>query len=335
MLRTMAVRQVLRSAALLVLALALASALPLAASARATVAFTITDSRITESSGLATDAEAGGYWTVNDSGDSAVAYGLNPNGEVVGTLEYRATPLDVEAVALHDGRLYVADIGDNTEERDFVTVYYFDNARAQNQIASYRAWDFTYPDGPHDAETLLVDGSGRLFVVTKDAEGAVYAAPRQPKRDGTNELTKVGEAPAAVTDGTFLPGGKRIALLTYGVIVLVDAKTYERVGQVDIPVQAQPESLAVSLDKSSLLVGSEGRRSRVYAIPIPRNPTASPTPTSDESSTDPDPGPDPSEPEEEAEPSADRSRTGTLMALGVAGLVAGVAGTVVALVRKP
>ena len=57
----MAVRQALRSAALLVLALALASALPLAASARATVAFTITDPRITESSGLATDPRAGGY----------------------------------------------------------------------------------------------------------------------------------------------------------------------------------------------------------------------------------------------------------------------------------
>jgi hypothetical protein len=331
----MAVRQVLRSAALLVLALALASALPLAASARATVAFTITDRRITESSGLATDPQTGRYWTVNDSGDGGVAYGLNTSGEVVGTLEYRATPIDVEAVALHDDRLYIADIGDNTEERDLVTVYYFDNPRANDQLVRYRSWDFTYPDGPHDAETLLVDGSGRLFVVTKDAEGAVYAAPRQPKRAGTNELTKVGNAPAAATDGTFLPGGKRIALLTYGMIVLVDAETYQRVGQVDIPLQAQPESLTVSLDESSLLVGSEGRQSQVYAIPIPADQTASPTPTPAESSTDPDQGPDPSEPDNELEPSAGRSRTGTLMALGLAGLVAGVAGTVVALIRKP
>ena len=140
---------------------------------------------------------------------------------------------------------------------------------------------------------------------------------------------------AAVTDGTYLPGGKRIALLTYGMIVLVDAETYQRVGQVDIPLQAQPESLTVSLDESSLLVGSEGRQSQVYAIPIPADQTASPTPTPAESSTDPDQGPDPSEPDNELEPSAGRSRTGTLMALGLAGLVAGVAGTVVALIRKP
>ena len=332
----MAVRPALRSVASLLLALGLAAALPLTASARDKVAFTITDSRITESSGLAADEGAGGYWTVNDSGDSAIAYRLNATGKVVGTLEYRAAPIDVEAVALHDGRLYVADIGDNTDDREFVTVYYFDSARADDRTVDYHAWDFAYPDGPHDAETLLVDESGRLFVVTKGAEGAVYAAPRAPKRAGTNELTKVGDAPAAVTDGTFLPGGKRIALLTWGSIEVLDAKSYEPVGRADIPMQAQPESLAVSLDGSSLLVGSEGRRSKVYAIPIPREETATPTPNSVESSSsDPQPEPNPSEQASEVESSTGRSRAGTFLAIGLAGIVAVVAGTVVALVRKP
>ena len=331
----MAVRQLLRSTASLLLALGLAMALPMAASALAKVAFTITDPRITESSGLATDPGAGGYWTVNDSGGGPVAYRLSTSGKVVSTLRYQADPIDVEAVAVHDGRLYIADIGDNMEERASVTVYYFDNARDIDGTVGYRSWDFTYPDGPHDAEALLVDQSGRLFVVTKDAEGAVYAAPRQPRRDGTNQLTKVGDAPAAVTDGTFLPDGKRIALLTYGLIVLIDAETYQPVGQVDIPVQAQPESLTVSLDKSSLLVGSEGRRSRVYAIPIPRRETASPRPSQTQASDEPDAEPDPAEPADEADSSAGRGRAGTLMALGMAGLVAAVAGTVVALIRKP
>jgi hypothetical protein len=327
----MVVRPALRSIAILLLALGLANAWPLTAAARAKVAFTITDSRITESSGLAADPTAEGYWTVNDSGDSAIAYGLSTSGRVVGTLEYRAGPIDVEAVAMHDGRLYVADIGDNLADREFVTVYYFDNASPDDRTVSYHSWDFTYPDGPHDAETLLVDGSGRLFVVTKDAVGAVYAAPRQPKRAGVNELTKVGDAPGAVTDGSFLPGGKRIALLTFGSIVVIDAKSYEPVGQADVPMQRQPESLTVSLDESSLLVGSEGPRSKVYAIPIPGDKTAAPTPTPTESSSDPDP--DPSEQAEVG--STGRSRAGTLLALGLAGVVAGMAGGVVALVRKP
>ena len=334
----MAVRRALRSAALLLLTLGLASGLPLTASARATVAFTISDSRITESSGLATDSRARVYWTINDSGAGGVAYGLNSSGRVVGTLRYAAEPIDVEAVALHDGRLYVADIGDNTEVRDFVTVYYFDNARADGQTVGYRSWDLTYPDGPHNAETLLVDGSGRLFVVTKGAAtGAVYAAPRRLQRSGINKLSKVGNAPAAVTDGTFLPGEERVALLTYGSIVVVDAKTYKTVGRADIPVQAQPESLTVSLDKSSLLVGSEGRQSRVYAVPIPPKKSASPTPTPVESSTDPDTDsvPDQSDQPTEADSTTGRSRAGTLMALGLAGIVAGVAGAVVGLIRRP
>jgi hypothetical protein len=332
----MAVRRALRSAAALVLALGVACALPLTASGYATVAFTINDSRITESSGLAADPGARRYWTVNDSGASGIAYLLNTSGKVTGTLEYSAQPVDVEAVALHNSRLYVADIGDNTEERDSVTVYYFDHARAGNRTVGYRSWDFTYPDGPHDAETLLIDGSGRLFIVTKDAEGAVYAVPRQPDRGGTNQLTKVGSAPAAVTDGTFLPGGKRIALLTYGAIEVIDAETYKRIGKIDIPVLAQPESITVSLDKSSLLVGSEGRRSRVYSIPIPpkESPSAKPTPGRSSRST-PSAEPEPSEQPTDVEPSSGQSRAGTLMALGIAGIVAGVSGAVVALVHKP
>ena len=87
------------------------------------------DDRITESSGLARDAAAGPYWTVNDSGDGGTAYGLSPTGKILGTLNYRAQPDDVEAVAVHEDRLYVADIGDNNDERDFVTVYYFDDPR--------------------------------------------------------------------------------------------------------------------------------------------------------------------------------------------------------------
>jgi hypothetical protein len=329
----MAVRRALRSAALLLLTLGLATGLPLTASAQATVAFTISDSRITESSGLATDSRARIYWTINDSGAGGVAYGLNPSGRVVGTLRYAASPIDVEAVALHDGRLYIADIGDNTEIRDFVTVYYFDNARAEGQTVDYHSWDFSYPDGPHNAEALLVDGSGRLFVVTKGATGAVYAAPRQLQRSGINKLTKVGNAPAAVTDATFLPGEDRIALLTYGSIVVVDAKSYKILGRVDIPVPAQTESITVSLDKSSLLVGSEGSQSKVYAVPIPPKKGTSATPTPVESSTDPDS--EPSDQPTDADSTSGRSRAGTLMALGLAGIVAGVAGAVVGLVRKP
>jgi hypothetical protein len=296
------------------------------AAAEDTVAFTIKDARITESSGLAVDPAGNIYWTVNDSGDRGVAYGIGLDGKVQGSLNFRAQPVDVEAVAVHKDRLYIGDIGDNNGRRSFVRIFYFNNPRANGLTVTYHAYDFRYPDGPHNAETLLVNDSGRLFIVTKDQDGAIYAAPRKPDRQGVNKLKRVGAAPSGVTDGTFLPGGDKIALLTYSSVSVIDASTYEVLASSPIPHQPQAESLTQSLDEQSLLVGSEGKKSKVYAIPVPS--AATPTPTPSE------------EPQSETDVPDDRSdaiqnQKGTLLALGIAAFVALVAGTVVALVRKP
>jgi hypothetical protein len=174
---------------------------------------------------------------------------------------------------------------------------------------------------------LLVNDSGRLFIVTKDdKEGAVYAAPRKPERQGVNDLKKVGSAPPEVTDGTFLPDGARIALLTYTSIDVVDASSYKVVASADIPHQPQAESLTMSMDQQSLLVGSEGKKSRVYSVAVPSEATPTPTPSED-------PGGETDVPEDQAD--SIQNQKGTLLTLGLAGFVALVAGSVVALVRKP
>jgi hypothetical protein len=312
----------------LLLAAVFLAILPTVAAAEDTVAFTIKDARITESSGLAVDPDGNMYWTVNDSGDRGVAYGIGLDGEVQGTLNFRAEPRDVEAVAVHGDRLYVADIGDNSQQRSSVRVYFFKNPRANGLTVTYYAYDFSYPDGPHNAETLLVDDSGRLFIVTKGRKASIYEAPMRPRRQGINELEKVGAAPSNVTDGTFLPGGERIALLTYNSVEVIDATKYEAVASAPIPDQPQAESLTLSLDEKSLLVGSEGKKSKVYSVPVPSE--ATPTPTPGPSS---DPGSESDVPEEQA--NAIQNQQGTLLAIGVAAFVAIVAGAVVAFVRNP
>jgi hypothetical protein len=299
---------------------------PGVAASEDTVAFTINDTRITESSGLAVDPGGSLYWTVNDSGDRGVAYGIGLDGTVQGTLNFRAQPRDVEAVAVYGDQLYVADIGDNARKRSFVRVYFFTNPRANGLTVTYQAYDFRYPDGPHNAETLLVDESGRLFIVTKARRAGIYEAPADPKRQGVNELEKVGSAPSNVTDGTFLPGGERIALLTYDSVQVIDANNYQVVVSVPIPEQPQAESLTLSLDQASLLVGSEGKKSKVYSVPVPNDGSTTPTP-GDNSGAESD------VPESQA--NSWQSRRGTLLALGLAGFVALTAGTVVALVRRP
>ncbi|HEY5981100.1 MAG TPA: hypothetical protein VIT41_15855 [Microlunatus sp.] len=320
-----------------------------------TVEFTIADPDITESSGLATDAEAQRYWTVNDSGDAGIAYALDDQGETEGTLEFRVEPVDVEAVAFHDGRLYVADIGDNRARRDIVTVYFFDDAEPESEPVVYKAYDFAYPDGPHDAETLLVDGDGRLFIVTKGAEGGIYAAPASPTRQGVNELERVADAPAFVTDGTVLPDG-RLALRTYVSVEILDPDSYEVVARAATPAQKQGESITTTFTGKNLLIGSEGKRSKVLRIDIPTGlgaaPTSSAVPPTTEPGSSPTATASPTATEPSASPSGEdsaaseddvpddvgapaTSRQGTLAALGFAAAIAVVAGSVVALIRRP
>jgi hypothetical protein len=296
---TMALKRAAGRLGLLLLGVVFLAIVPTVVAADDTVAFTIQDARITRSSGLAVDASSNLYWTVNDSGNRGVVYGVGLDGTVQGTLNYRAHPQDVEAVAVHEERLYVADIGDNNGRRSFVRVYFFENPRANGLTVTYNAYDFRYPDGPHNAETLLVDDSGRLFIVTKGWKAAIYEAPAKPDRQGVNDLEKVGSAPSNVTDGTFLAGGERIALLTYSTVEVIDATGYEVMASIPAPDQPQAESLTLSLSGRSLLVGSEGEKSKVYSMavpgeigPSPAGPTTNPNLAPEEN---PNPNPIPTE----------------------------------------
>lgn len=311
-----------------------------AAEAKDDQSFTIRDLRVTKSTGLARDVRAQIYWTVNDSGSQGTVFGIDPQGNVQGVLGFRGQPEDVEAVAMHDRRLYVADIGDPRRARSMVTVYYFDNPQPDNRTVPYRSYDFSYPDGPHDAATLLVDPRGRLYVVTRERHGGIYAAPPQPSRQGVNELRRVADAPDYVTDGVFLETDNRIALRTYVSVLVLDGDTYRTRARAGTPWQKQSESVALGLGGSSLLLGSMGTRSSVQQVPVPdtlasvpaaaSNPPASPSANSSPSASDPGAGGDPAE-EDAGTPI---SRTGTLLALSLAALVALVAGVVVAAWRR-
>ena len=83
--------------------------------------------------------------------------------------------------------------------------------------------NLTYPDGPHDAEALLVDpNTGDLFVVTKDLVGGVaqvFRAPANLASGSTTALTQVATvslgAGQGVTGADVTPAGDVVALRTY------------------------------------------------------------------------------------------------------------------------
>ncbi|HEY0238943.1 MAG TPA: hypothetical protein VGC37_09865 [Friedmanniella sp.] len=320
-------RATLRAAGAAVLALGLATSFPLTAGAAGKLAFTIKDSRITENSGMARDTKNKVYWTVNDSGSLGIVYGVDSAGKVKGTLRYNAFPVDTEAVAWNKDRLYVGDIGDNDAKRKSIRVYYFDDPKPDDKTRTYKAWDFAYPDGAHDAETLLVSTSGRLYIATKELKGGLYQAPEKPSTDGVNKLKRVHEVPSTLTDGVMLPGGKQVALLTYPKVLVVDAKDYKVVASADVSGVPQAEALTLGLDGTSLVVGGEGKNAKVYTMAVPGvaatpGASASAGPGSDE------------DPDDTASTPVVRQR-GTYLAVGLAAVVAVVAGVVVGVVRRP
>jgi len=246
------------------------------------VEFVITDPRITESSGLASDPSNRVYWTFNDSDKKGVLYALNRSGRTVGTLRYSATPTDVESIAYRDGRLYVGDTGGNRQERTSVTVYEFKEARPDNSEQPFRELTFSYPDGAHDTEAMMVAPDGRLLFVTKGPEGGIiFAAPANPTEASPNQLSRVGDAPQYVTDATYLTDGRPVLRSYVGVFVL-DPTTFEVVARDATPGLKQGESVTKPLTGSGLLIGTEGEKSEVLRVPVPvavgRMPTITPSP---------------------------------------------------------
>lgn len=285
--------------------------------------FTIADGRIVNSSGLAADRARNVYWTANTTGSTGRAYALNSDGQVRGAFEFGARPLDVEAVAFAGDRLYVGDIGDKLANRQQVTVFHFANPSPGAGGGQYRSYDFSYPDGPKDAATLLVNQQGQIFVVSKGKPGGIYAAPAQPSSAGVNRLTRVADAPAYVTDGTVLRDG-RVALRTYQGVQVLDSKTWKVQTSAKLPAQTSGESITQTLDGSALLVGSKGANSKVERVAVPNSraeiPEGSKEPPGAEKPAAPESAEPTAEPTQEAVEDTDRSPTrgGTWLALGLA-----------------
>ena len=182
----------------------------------ARVACTFQDPEIVESSGLV--AQDGLFLTTNDSGDSGRVFAVDPaTGSTVGLAHWSEDPTDVEALApARDGGVWVGDIGDNTGSRDSVEVTRVPVTAADTTVDG-ETYELDYPDGPHNAESLLSDPrTGRLYVATKSVfGGTVYRAPRTLSADGPNRLRPVGDVLAIATDGAFFPDGRHVVLRDY------------------------------------------------------------------------------------------------------------------------
>ncbi len=229
-----------------------------------------------------------GVLVMNDGGEELAVHLLDDACQVVDVHTAPIDPYDPEDMAVTaDGTIWLADTGDNDATRSTVALHVL---RPDGTTGLFR---LAYPDGPHDAEALLVAPDGTPYVVTKEVFGAsgVYR-PASPLVDGgTVPLARVagvnmtltgtvggpvGRAgQLLVTGGAVSADGRHLALRTY-----TDAYVWPLVGgdvvgalagdPVTIPLPASPqgEAIGFATDGASLLVASEGLPSDLTRVPL-------------------------------------------------------------------
>jgi hypothetical protein len=233
--------------------------------------------QLSEASGLALSRRASGrLWTHNDSGQP-VLVALDSRGAVVGQLRLSGVKVeDWEAIAVgpcsSGSCIYVGDIGDNEAKRRSITIYRIPEPDAVGGSAAADTLQATYPDGPQDAETLLVAG-GRLYIVTKGETGpvALYRFPAQLQSGTAMKLERVAEAPpkgdgsSRITDGSVSPDDQWIALRSRSALMYFRAADllagqWRSASTVDLKPLKEPqgEGLALGADNVVFVAGEGG-----------------------------------------------------------------------------
>lgn len=162
--------------------------------------------------GIAWDSDGEQLLAVSDTDTTGTISLFDEAGVATGTITFGAEPESVQAIAVHEGQAYIADIGDETGSRDMVTIYQVEIADGKQ---SYRAWDFQYPDGAQDAKAFLVSGKGRFYIITDGNDPKIYRSTLEPSRSELNTWTESTDAPSGVTDATFIqPDGDVMVIRT-------------------------------------------------------------------------------------------------------------------------
>lgn len=172
---------------------------------------TLKGDKLGEISGLADSRRNPGVlWLHNDSGDKARIFAVNLAGALVAEVALPGVKaLDWEDIAVGPGPmagstyLYIGDIGDNQANRKTLKVYRAPEPLvdpgmpgALLELTDVETLELRYPDGPHDAETLLVDPwTADVLVLTKESSGKsklfLAKAPLLP--GAVADLVKVGK----------------------------------------------------------------------------------------------------------------------------------------------
>jgi hypothetical protein len=253
-------------------------------------------SQLDEVSGMAASRQNHYVFWLHNDGNSGWVFAVRATGKLASAIDCPIAVEDVEDVALGPGPiagvdyLYLADVGDNRANRDTIQIVRFPEPDLSNagkqQIApsAFEAIRFKYPDGPHDAEALLVDPTtGDLLVVTKEPGRArLYEAPAgELKHGATVGLRLAGTLRVAdVSAGSISPDGKWVLLRQEANGWLWPRATGQTVAEAlsreptAVPVRGEKqgrngEAITFSADGARYFTVSEGNKQAICEFPLP------------------------------------------------------------------
>ncbi len=248
------------------------------------------DPALTELSGLT--VTGGRLFATPDAGADERIVELDSDCAVLQRIPAPVDPYDVEDMSVGpDGRLWLADLGDNSRSRETVALISVDPDSGTGDL--YR---FRYPDGPQDAETLLVSQQGVPVIVTKSLFGpsGIYRpagnlttadlespGPTDLERIGTLALgptdTPGGPIPGAsssmITGGAVSEDGTVAAVRTYTDVYLFHAPDRDIAAALSsgpdlrIAVAGEPQGEAIAFTSDGDLLTASEATSEFAAMP--------------------------------------------------------------------
>jgi hypothetical protein len=259
-----------------------------------------------EISGIAASGINDGiYYVHNDSGDTSRFFAITSDGKIKSVIYYRGDPQiklgvrDCEDIAVGIGPVkgksyvYVGDIGDNDAIYPNITVYRIGEQKSwigKDSILTANAvpLHLKYPDGPRDAETLMIDPVEKLiYIVSKRSDSvSVYTSPLNFKPNDTVVLTRRcklhfgGFRPFKwITAGDISRDGQQILLKSYDKVYYWKRSGNEPIwktmqkkpAELYYKPEKQGEAIGFTLNGKGYCTTSEGVFAPIYYHNIPNN----------------------------------------------------------------
>ncbi|MBN1508544.1 MAG: hypothetical protein JW955_16970 [Sedimentisphaerales bacterium] len=224
---------------------------------------------------VASRQNAGVLWVHNDSDDTPRIFAINTQADLLGICNVAgATQRDWEDIAIGPGPdpnreyLYIGDIGDNLAQRPEVVIYRVPEPKisatagfGMMPIGPAETIHLTYPGGPRDAETLLVDPLTRdIYIIAKrEFFSKVYRAGFPQSTTGPTRMEAVTVLPwGFAVAGDVSPDGREV--IVRGIF---NASLWTRTAgeplwhafagkQIRLPLASEPQGEAICFDSQGL-----------------------------------------------------------------------------------